>query len=585
MTIHYITVVSAARETVGKILSQRTAGYYNVEVTTNGGRTASVNRTAYEVTLNLPSLAPDTLLTRNEADRMVAYLAHEVCHTLHTDFAQWRAAVADGPRIASWTNALEDVRIEAHEIATGPYGALKGLLSTLVAHLYMESHTALAAKGQKLGEDFINGPYIFTILGRAANGYDLPTTRTLDGQLSPRLRKIMAHALARIGACKSTADCHALAKEIVAIEQATKPAQPQPQPQQPQQGMDSEPGDAGEVDPDAEPQDNASEADDAEGDDADAEPTDEGEGGNGSGDENSKPSQKEFEPDLNLGNTAKDIVKRAGDRGPHDRSHHLNSMRANRVKARNLGSRHAAKALNNQTPHMGVLHGQIARLLVSETKTARTHHETSGRLDRRALTRMTSGATDVFSRRETAPGNDTAVMVLIDCSGSMNARMHLARIAAWSLAKAAESAGGKLAIAGFQGGAASTTLNVVKDWHQTAEQAASGLQSLPTHDYTPLSASIIAASQDLAQITATRRILMVLTDGQCDLGPDAVRSACRLAANFGIETVGIGIACDSVVKAFPERYSVNVNDLDQLAKTGLGALARMLEDAGEGHYA
>jgi hypothetical protein len=89
----------------------------------------------------------------------------------------------------------------------------------------------------------------------------------------------------------------------------------------------------------------------------------------------------------------------------------------------------------------------------------------------------------------------------------------------------------------------------------------------------------MAAADMLAEVNATRHILMVLTDGECDYGEDGVRTACKLAEDRGIETVGIGMACASVIDAFPPRYSVNVNDLTQLASTGLGVLVTMLEDA------
>jgi hypothetical protein len=83
----------------------------------------------------------------------------------------------------------------------------------------------------------------------------------------------------------------------------------------------------------------------------------------------------------------------------------------------------------------------------------------------------------------------------------------------------------------------------------------------------------------LGEVNATRRVLMVLTDGECDYGPDAVTRACTIAADLGVETVGIGMACAAVTAAFPKRYSVNVENLAQLAQTGLGVLVRMLEDA------
>src|SRR5580765_6866025 len=119
---HYIEVVAAARETVSKMLTQRTGQVgFRVIMTTNGGKTAAVARNGDYVCMDLPSLAPDTVLTRAEADRMVAYLVHEGCHCLHTDYAVWNQAVSEGHRIRHWTNALEDVRIEAHEMKIGPY--------------------------------------------------------------------------------------------------------------------------------------------------------------------------------------------------------------------------------------------------------------------------------------------------------------------------------------------------------------------------------------------------------------------------------------------------------------------------------
>jgi anti-anti-sigma regulatory factor len=39
------------------------------------------------------------------------------------------------------------------------------------------------------------------------------------------------------------------------------------------------------------------------------------------------------------------------------------------------------------------------------------------------------------------------------------------------------------------------------------------------------------------------------------------------------------MSCKSVIKAFPPRYSINVENLEQLAATGLGVLVAMLEDA------
>ena len=75
----YIEVLRAASETATKMLALRSNGtWFNVEVTTDGGKTASVTWNTYNiVTLNMPSLPPTANMTRGEADRLVAFIGHE----------------------------------------------------------------------------------------------------------------------------------------------------------------------------------------------------------------------------------------------------------------------------------------------------------------------------------------------------------------------------------------------------------------------------------------------------------------------------------------------------------------------------
>ena len=126
----YIEIVSAVTETTEKILALRAGARQTartVKVTTDGGKTASVNWSqdrAY-VVLNMPSLPPDAMLTRAEADRLVAFVGHECCHVLHSDRDAWELACQAGARVRDWTNALEDVRIERAEIKAGAFPALQ----------------------------------------------------------------------------------------------------------------------------------------------------------------------------------------------------------------------------------------------------------------------------------------------------------------------------------------------------------------------------------------------------------------------------------------------------------------------------
>lgn len=111
----YHEVITAAGTTATKIIGLRTGRRKEIIVTTSGKATASVvwNDTDPSVTLNLPTLPPDAILTRAEADRIVGFIAHECCHVIHSDWSSWCKAVGDGDQVKHLTNALEDVRIEA----------------------------------------------------------------------------------------------------------------------------------------------------------------------------------------------------------------------------------------------------------------------------------------------------------------------------------------------------------------------------------------------------------------------------------------------------------------------------------------
>jgi cobalamin biosynthesis protein CobT len=424
-------------------------------------------------------------------------------------------------------------------------------------------------------------------------------------QLSPAMGKLMSRALAGLRAgLDNTAAAIALAQELAtmegqfASEQSTETQRGKPQKggegagggeASEGQGEASDGESDGEGDGSGESQDAAGEASKGSGEAGNegkskGQPSGQsggessGKGGQGAGDKGKAP-QPQFEPDLNLGNAGREAIAHNGG-SIQGRASHLNNIEVNRIPVYHGNkSSDAASRLDRLMPTSSVLHGQIARLMVSEERNMRTHHETVGRLDRRALARMRTGAPDVFSRRDYQPGTDTAMMILVDTSGSMSERMKTAQAAVWAIIKAADSAGGKLAVAGFTGGGAAVDLTIVKDWNESPLDCAHAVSSLKATLGTPLSAAIVTAAQDLANIQATRRILMVITDGMCSLGTEGVTMACKLASDYGVETVGIGIACSAVIAAFPPRYSVNVDDINQLAATGLGALVGMLEDA------
>jgi hypothetical protein len=630
----YIDVVHATQETATKILALREGKTAReVVVTTNGGATASVSWSdrAPLVTLNMPGLPPDAVLTRGEADRLVAFIVHECCHVLHTNKHAWERACQAGDRVRHWTNCLEDIRIEAVEIKAGVFPALKSLLGAMSNHLFLEALPKAAGMGVTIGHRVSDAPYVASVLGRVANGYAIPAAHTLAADMSRDVKALVNHALAGVRRCQSTDAVRRLALELVRMEQAQAQAQAQDGPGAPGKAQDGPdgpaqdgkaqdgPGAPGEAQdgPDGPAQDG--EAQDGPGAPGKAQdgpdgPAQDGEaqdspGAPGAGD--GPPVVSGDAPDLT--DTLAKVAARAG---IDDLRRHARLNEAHRlITAQNvirpgdasaypasaqsaIANRMHANDLTARLPRNSVLHGQIGRLLVSEEVHRKTHHETSGRLDRRALVRMRAGALDVFSQRDDTPGMDTALLILIDGSSSMDgyagtgtvSRMAIAQTAAWHIARAAEAANARVAVVAFHtrfdqlskrtyDNPTGAALTVVKPFTTPMDSCAAALGSVGAHAYTPLAPAILGAAGMLAEVNATRHILMVLTDGECDYGNDAVTASCALAEDMGVETVGVGMACDEVTRAFPPRYSVNVTDLGQLATTGLGVLVAMLEDA------
>jgi hypothetical protein len=312
--------------------------------------------------------------------------------------------------------------------------------------------------------------------------------------MSPPVAKLMSVALAGVRGCRSTDDVLVLAQQLVAMEQALPP-------QEPQEGEGTE----------------------GEGTEGEGKGEGEGEG------EGEAPAT-----DASLAKTIGAIAKRAGipDLLEHlltgdDNSHALSTMRSTVRLPSNRSSpgehKDAAATISARLPKNAILHGQIGRLLVSDEMHRKTHHESSGRLDRRALVRMRTGATDVYSRRDDTPGIDTALLVLIDGSASMDAaidplhprtsltRMQVAQTAAWHIGRAAESANAKLCIGVFHNVLVrdkiteNAEIKVLKPWSAPLADCAAHLAAAIPCYWTPMSPAILAASEMLAGVPATRQ--------------------------------------------------------------------------------
>jgi len=240
---------------------------------------------------------------------------------------------------------------------------------------------------------------------------------------------------------------------------------------------------------------------------------------------------------------------------------------------------------NQQPQGMGATRANLLRLLRSLDLVSWSTHEESGRLDRKAFTRFATGSTAIFSKRQMAEAETSAVSVLIDCSGSMGdySRIKLAESLTIQLARILDKAGVEFTINGFNGrgkwkdletgGANGTNPQAIrieevnylpfKTWKENLSKASAklGSMSLCAGGATPDYSGIRIKLEELATRSETKKIMFLLTDAD---GYDSqhMQHLQSFADKQGIKIIAIGIGRTDVKKCFTTSDDVhNANDL------------------------
>ena len=223
------------------------------------------------------------------------------------------------------------------------------------------------------------------------------------------------------------------------------------------------------------------------------------------------------------------------------------------------------KALSETTGLRYRLQGMLQAMRMRDTAPSR-----HGRLCPHNLHRMFVGNPRLFRSDAPTPAVNTAVHLLVDCSGSMVGKpIRHARQACFAIAHALKAIPGiNLGVTTFP--AQGETYGVVpvcehrKPFHSNF--------MFETTGSTPLTEALLWATQELCRQPESRKILVVLTDGSPD-NPITCRQAVAEASRF-IEIYGIGIWDDSIVKLLPDT-SAAIYDLGDLNST----LFRMLQNS------
>lgn len=163
----------------------------------------------------------------------------------------------------------------------------------------------------------------------------------------------------------------------------------------------------------------------------------------------------------------------------------------------------------------------------------------------------------IFKRERTLREVNTAVLVLMDVSGSMSTanRIYEARKAALAISAGVHQIHGcKVAAAAFP------EIVVLKEFDEQPRPV-SGRFTINPRGSTPMAEAMIWGATRLATRKEERKMLMVVTDGDPNDG-HSVRELIKLYARSAIEVIGVGIQHPAVKCLFEK--NVVVNSLEEL---------------------
>jgi len=503
------------------------------------GTGASVIKTLFydgiRAVINLPDFKDDVGYSDVVVNRFVAMALHELGHVWFTNDAEW-----DGPLILhsvagikpallhKCINAFEDVREERAVIDSGYAAGSATLFPVLIAHMIK----GCTVESFKLID---NVPFSICVDGR---GYG----PSVAGLIDPRYKALFDEGVARCAGQRSTADA---AANGVWLWKALK----QEQKQQEQEQQKQEQQDAG---------------DDA-GDDAE-------DAGNAAGDDAGKVHSVEPEAFDDVPMSAASSIPELG----------------TILKG---AEKFAVDGVATQPlPALGRLSYELRQVLENSATDDLSRHLSAGRLSRN-WSAIARGSSDVFERRNTVAGIDTAVLIAVDQSGSMGldpgARdpfdaMSAAAGAARMLAQVLSRCPGvAFDVRGFSSGddflgqdqcevgAAPVEAEVRRLQNQASwlvfksfAESAGALRSAALYKTRGTTPEIAALADVLRLISARReqrKIVIWIGDGD-GYSADAVRA---LQAKYpGVTVIGIGIKVD-LSKCF--KHSVRVNEAKDLA--------------------
>lgn len=219
--------------------------------------------------------------------------------------------------------------------------------------------------------------------------------------------------------------------------------------------------------------------------------------------------------------------------------------------------------------------------LMQSTRSVRNHSGYVGALNIHKLHSLATGNAKVFLRKGERVGVNTAVHILIDSSGSMNAKeMQLASQACFAVASALQSIKGiSVGVTTFPGERGVYEGTQREHWQTVTPILRHGEKmhtrfAMSGAGNTPLDSALWWTMQQLHPMPEPRKMILIITDGHPD-NSQLAQTAITEARKLGLEVYGIGIANASILSLLPDTSSV-INNIAELAPSMFGMLQRAL---------
>ena len=480
--------------------------------------------------ITLSDVSDDAVLPRKVLDKYMGFVVHELLHRKYTTFG----SAYPNQFVRSLANALEDARIEHKAIAANLTGNIAHLLGTLIDNM-----TTQALEQVSDWDDPRQLPYVLAVFAR-----DHATIKT---PIHPVVKPIFAEARKRLNDCRDSMDVDSLA--IWVYEQLQSAVEDQDKPQdKPQDQPSDESGDQ----PSDQPSDGEGD-DDGEGDgkgDSGGDDTADGKGGKPSKLGNIDPDDAvDPEPVLDREEGVGGGISWSADTSMDREQAHVDTS--------------AKNAIWDLKPVGGAkLRYEVRRLFemsgIDEYQFNRRH----GQLDSNNIHTIATGNDRVFKRHHEEGGIDSAVVFIMDCSGSMfgsdGSRMKSAASVMATMLDTLDRAGVATAVVTF-----GSRVSLLKPWGLNKTKTMPLIARLQSGADNSDSAALRYAHSLLHQRSEQRKVVFILADGGVFREDEKrCKKQAESGERLGITTIGIGIHAD-LSRMY--KNNVTINSLDDLA--------------------